>query len=179
MYNIDKPERNRVIFKKAVKFVNGIRSDKDGDNFPIYKTINAVTTSIRLYDGTTTILANLSKCALHLILFCGEEMDEHGLVRNDSPTKKLFVTTIYNYTEGRVNYAETSIGMAFSELTKNGLLLPKAKGVFRVNPMYVWRNSPSNRLASIKEELESMSDKTFNIVVKPILGLQDHDEEKD
>jgi hypothetical protein len=174
----NKTKRNRAAFKKVVKYINNIHVDEEGNKFPEYNRINIATSGLNIYDGASIVLATISRCALNLIIFCGEDMDNEGIIRNDSHTKSTFKSLMDEYTEGKVTYTENSINMAFTELTKKGLLISKGKGLFKVNPIYIWRNSTSNRLATIKQELEIMDKETLNAIVKQLLG-ENHDREKD
>jgi len=174
----NKHKRNRIVYKKVIKYISNIRIDEDGDKFPEYAHTRVVESGLKLYDGITPILADISRCSYNLIMFCGEEMDNDGIIRNDSHTKAMFNKLMEEYTKGKTTYADTSINIAFSELTKRGLLLSKGKGLFKVNPMYIWRNGDSNRHAIIRKELE-LDDTVFELDVPHILEVEDHDREKD
>lgn len=150
-------------FKVNLTYTSKIVTDKDGDRFPVHRTVKIVTSHIKEYDIALPIIVNLTTCARNLILAVTRIMDSNAIVRNDVHVKKYFKNMMKEATEGRVNYSDTTINIAFSDLMKVGILLNRGKGSYKVNPKYYYRNSDVRRLDSIRNDYEYEDNKQYEL----------------
>lgn len=158
----EEPKETTKVFKTSVTYTSRIVTDEDGDRFPVHRKIRVVTSHIKIYDGVFQKIATLGKCAVTLIGFIGQEMDAEGMIRNDAHTKRKFKEYVREITDHKINYSEASMNIAFSELVKNDFLITKGKGLFKLNPQLIYRNSDLNRLEAVRKELEEQDNKAYN-----------------
>lgn len=145
-------ESSNKIHRNTIRYMTGVKVDKDNDKFPQYETTTVCTSHVKQYDDVLPITFNLSVRSRNLIEFITREMNSEGIIRNDVHTKTAFRKKTKLWTDGRLEYTDATINQSFSELKDANLLIPKGKGLFRVNPEYFYRNSDVRRLDSIKEE---------------------------
>lgn len=159
---MDEKEHNKA-YRKTVVYTSKIVTDEDGDKFPVHRKVRVDVSHTKVYDAAWDKLFLVGACAKGLMGFIVREMDSEGMIRNDIHTKRSFRLHIKKLTEDRINYSEASMNIAFSELAKTELLTTKGKGLFKVNPLYFYRNSDSNRLDVLKEEFEYKDNKQYEL----------------
>lgn len=149
-----------IVYREAtIRYISKLNKDTSGDVFPEYSTIKVGLSNVKVYYDAMPILVNTSTCGRNLIDFLAREMDSKGIIINSEYIRSEFRKRITKYSNGKINYTDGTVNVAFSELSKNELLISKGKGIYKVNPLYHYRNSAKNRIHSIKMELNSKIDK--------------------
>lgn len=145
--------------KTTIRYMTDIKTDKEGDNFPVYDKARICTSHVKEYDDALPIIARTTPASRNLLMFITREMSSEGIIRNDMHTKDKFRRKMKEWTEDNVRYTGATIDVCFSELVASNLLIRKGKGLFRVNPEYYYRNSDVKRLDSVKQEYEVRASK--------------------
>lgn len=139
--------------KRVIQYTKDFTIE-EGIILPVEAHKAVVTSHTKRYHNVLYLLAGLNTCARNLMDFLSEEMRNDNIVYSSSHTREAFREFISNVSEGEVDYSESSIKKAFSNLTDKGLIRKVSRGVYKVNPQYFIKNGDSNRFEMIKIELE-------------------------
>jgi len=129
---------------------------KQEENFlvPIIQTKKVVMNHTKRYHNCLYLLAGLPQCARDLMDYMTENMDDENMFSHNAYTRVRFIEFINSVTNGKVAYGHDSIKKAVKKLTDKGLILPKDRGVYQVNPEYFIKNWDKERLGLIKVIME-------------------------
>ena len=142
-----------------IKYRSGImhKGEIDGKVYREYEYdyYTANTSSVKRYKNALMLLMGVTGCELHLIEWLSENMTEGNYVQNNEVTRKAFIAFHAKYKKaGNKEYSDHAVQKAFQKLTNEGLLIPKVRGVYIVNPDYYFGKSDEERVKSIKLMLE-------------------------
>lgn len=132
--------------------------DKENDTHE-FKAIRWVTSIVegsftKRYHNTLALLSGLSPCAMYLLNYLTEKMDEDNVVVNSTELKKGFNKAI---KEGNPKgYSDTAINRAFKEMTNVNFLikLKRVRGKYRVNPLYFFNGDENARKKMVRHDFE-------------------------
>lgn len=144
----------------------------DGWRQPRFTTVNVDDRFVKVYDGVIATLLSLPDCAANLITYLSHKMSEDNIVHHNKFTRENFNKFIYKvwydhyksegledpHVEAKLKtYKDNTVKKAFSTLADRGLLIPKTRGMFVVNPEFYFKKSDRARLEKIKVVLEMQS----------------------
>jgi hypothetical protein len=127
---------------------------EEGVIIPTEAFKSVVRNHTKRYHNCLYLLAGLNTCARNLMDFLTEEMKSDNVVYSSSHTRDKFKDFINVVSKGEVNYSDSSIKKAFSNLSDKGLVRKVSRGIYKVNPEYFIKNDESKRFDLIKIELE-------------------------
>lgn len=142
---------------------------EEGIILPVMKSRNIINNHTKRYHNCLYLLAGVGGCARDLMDYLTERMDANNLVRNDIEFRREFIDFIDSITKGEIKYKDRTVKDGFETLKKKTLILPKSKGIYKVNPEYFVKNNDGSREKMIKIELEFQRGK--NTKIKVIKGI--------
>ena len=143
--------------KRSIQYTKDFTVE-EGVIIPIEAYKSVVRSHTKRYHNVLYLLAGLNPCARNLMDFLTDEMRGDNIVYSSSHTRDTFREFISKASDGEVDYSESSIKKAFSNLTDKGLIRKVSRGVYKVNPQYFIKNDDSKRFDMIKIELEFKAD---------------------
>ena len=106
----------------------------------------------KFYHGLLILLPELSASDMLLMHHLADVMDEGSLVRNTTELKRNFKRLI------KKKYSDTTINRSFMSLAERKIIIKlnkRRRGLYKVNPQYIFRGSEIERKKSITRDLEN------------------------
>lgn len=161
-------EKKRVTI---IDYIDGHHFDEEGIMMPTIKTEAVVMNSVKRYYNCIYLLAGLRPATRNLMDFLTEEMDSNNIVYNNQIWRNKFIffmkeiTSKFGENDKTITYTDQTVKDSFAQLSKTGLLIPIARGMFKVNPKYFFVDTDAKRMVDIKMQLEFNTTNTnFKII---------------
>ncbi len=135
--------------KKKLAYLNKDVSRTDIEALRWY-SIDVEVGHTKVYHGHHKIYAKLSPIARIVLDHVCEKMDKKNFIKNDKKFKASLKRKFKNK-----KYADNSINRAFRELYDAALLDDTGRrGIYQVNPLFLWKGSEKARMKLLREILE-------------------------
>lgn len=159
----------------VLKYVDGTTINEDGILTFVEKTKPIVLNSAKRYYNCLYLLTGLPPLARDLMDYLVEEMNEDNLVYNNVDSRKKFIDFIALITSKDTSiheepkiWSDQRVKESFGILAHRGLLIPKSRGTYKVNPEYFFVGSDVERLGSIIIEIKNgCEESTFRVTLEP------------
>lgn len=132
--------------------------DEGGIKLPDYRYKQVVTSYTKRYHNCLYLLAGLKSSSRDLMDYLCERMDGNNNVYSNEAVREDFIQFVRKITGGEVEYSHVTVKKAFKILTEKGLLIPRGRGSFIVNPEFFFRKEEKDRLDAIRLVLEFKND---------------------
>lgn len=112
----------------------------------------------KYYHGMVALMNDLSARDLLLMHHLGEIMDDLSLVRNTTQLKRNFNRLMDK------KYSNSTINRSFKNLTEKRIIIKisRKRGLYKMNPQYIFRGSDIDRKKSITRDLENKDKPLIN-----------------
>jgi hypothetical protein len=162
---------------ELIHYVDGVEIGEDGISTFKKKTKKVTMSSGRRYYNCLYLLTGLPPMSRDLMDYLVEEMNSDNIVYNNTDFRLKFINFIIKITsdgpphDKPTIYSDQRVKESFGILASRGLILSKARGVFKVNPDFFFAGSEMNRIAQITLEMEFNAEdpETFKIKSTPKL----------
>ena len=128
--------------------------EEDGIKLPDYRYKQIVTAYTKRYHNCLYLLAGLNSSTRDLMDYLCEKMDQNNNVHSNETVREDFIQFISRITGQKVEYSHATVKKAFKILSDKGLLIPKGRGSYVVNPEFFYRKDEKERLEAVRLILE-------------------------
>lgn len=128
--------------------------DEDGCKIPEYRYKQIVTAHTKRYHNCLYLLAGLNSSSRDLMDYLCEKMDQNNFVHSNETVREDFIQFIKRITGDKVEYSHPTVKKSFKILSDKGLLIPRGRGSYIVNPEFFFRKDEKDRLDAIRLILE-------------------------
>jgi hypothetical protein len=150
---------------RVIEYIDGHTFDEEGIAYPTIKKEPVIMSNTKRYYNCLYMLAGIKLLPRLLMDWLTEEMDDNNIVYNSAYTRERFIEFIDKITLGKQKYQDQSVRQAFSDLKESGLIIPKNKGAYRVNPKYFFKGGENQRIELIMLEIKLNSTNTnFRVI---------------
>ena len=155
---------------EIIKKLTGVTEDPtqlDGEN-PVlltrYETVRPSKNYIQLYDDAYLKFMQVDTCALRLVLYLANLMDNDNMVDFVRQHKLEFIRQFERETGD--SYTSATIDNALVALKKSGLLRGIGRGYFQLNPFHFFRDaSKQKRMDLIRMQISWENDQKIQEVI--------------
>jgi hypothetical protein len=136
-----------------VKYISELE-DLSGYMHPKYKSKQVITACTKRYHNCLYLLMGLSASCRDLMDYLCEQMDSENHVHSNETVRATFIAFVDKVTKSEIQYTQSTVKKAFNILASKGLIIPKSRGTYIVNPEYFFRKGEKDRIEAIKVVLE-------------------------
>lgn len=153
--------------KRNIRYKDYPEADMDDKVIlPVFAYSAVVCSHTKRYHNCLYLLAGLNSCSRDLMDYITEEMESDNTFSSNAHFRQRFInfikanvtyTNTKTNTEETLNYSDASVKKGLALLAEKKLIRSIQKGVYKVNPLYFWKNDEKNRDNEIVLELEFKS----------------------
>lgn len=113
------------------------------------------------------ILMGIDGCERNLMDWLADNMTDGNYVSNNEITRKSFISFHSKYSKGKGRtYSDKTVSIAFQRLSAADLLIPRARGLFQINPLYYYAGDDASRINTIKMVMEFKAQEETKITIQ-------------